>query len=266
MVGLLLYASYGADEKSRIFGLVAAGGFVAGWHVWNFAWKPVTDHQLTLRYRLFPVIFGFIERVQYSHGYEPAFLRDINEIKLVRFTSSENDDLLTGVHEGLDFEMIESKLNLGSGKNKETVFSGLILRFRLDRPFPGQLLAAKRSGWLERTWNEMWRVEPSDELLSGNRRLDESHAFRSDNPAAARPVIAGPLTSLLTWLANEWHAGGDVRIALCNDICFLLLPSGRDYFALPGISNDVDYRADIEPMIRDMTMLLAVAHLLKKIG
>jgi hypothetical protein len=45
-----------------------------------------------------------------------------------------------------------------------------------------------------------------------------------------------------------------------------MLPADRDYFALPGIASDVDYKTDIEPMIREMVTLLAVAHLIRKVG
>ena len=49
--------------------------------LWEYLVKPIRDHQLTLRYRLFPEIFGFIEDVSYSHGYAPGFIDDINSMK-----------------------------------------------------------------------------------------------------------------------------------------------------------------------------------------
>jgi len=57
-----------------------------------------------------------------------------------------------------------------------------------------------------------------------------------------------------------------VRIALRGRECFLLLPAETDYFALPPIGRDVDYDGDIAPMIRDMAVLLTVAHLIARIG
>jgi hypothetical protein len=43
------------------------------------------------------------------------------------------------------------------------------------------------------------------------------------------------------------------------------LPADRDYFHVPSIRRDVDYKTDVEPMIRDMVVLLAVAHLIRKL-
>ena len=201
----------------------------------------------------------------YCHGQQPSFLEHLKRMKLISFTSSENVDIISGTHEGMGFEMVETKLILGSGKHKETVFSGIIFRFDLEKEFPGMLVAAKRGNWLQRATREFWRTGPVDELPSGNRQLDETHEFHSDNFAAARPVIAGPLTSVLTWLGNKW-GGGDVRIALSHNEGYLMLPAKRDYFSLPELTQDVRYEWDVEPIIREMATLLAVAHVVRRVG
>lgn len=265
LAGALLIAVYGEDTKGKAIGLVGGLAMVGGFALWNYVWKPLRDHQLTLRYRLFPQIFAFIDKVRYSHAYQPAFLEDLKRLKLVSFTSTENDDLISGTHEGMDFELVETKLIQGSGKNKQTVFAGVIFHFRLEEAFPGMLVAGKRDGWWQRTMREFWRTAHYDEMLSGNRQLDDSHEFRSDNFNAARPVIAGPLTSVLTWLGNEWH-GGDVRIALWHRDGYLMLPSERDYFKLPDLTQDVRYDWDIKPIVKEMATLLAVAHVVRKVS
>ena len=260
---MLTIGAYGIDEKHKAVGIV--GGLLAfgGFKLWEFLWKPIHDHQLTLRYRLFPEIFGFIDGVSYSHGRAPWFLAEINTMKMVRFSSSENDDVLSGSHGGLSFELVEAKLILGSGKHKDTVFSGLILHFKLDTPFPGLLYAAKRGNWLQQWVREMFGTDV-DLVHANDPALDGIYDFHTNHFSAARPVVQGPLAQALHYLRNEWYEG-DVRIALRNDECFLLLPSKRDYFALPDIHNDVSY-ADVTPMIREMAVLMAVAHLMRKMG
>lgn len=261
----LLFMIYHVDTKGKVIGLAGGLAIMGGYYVWGYVWKPLKDHQLTLRYRMFPQIFAFIDKVQYSHAYQPSFLEHLKRLKLISFTSSENDDLIKGRHEGMDFELVETKLILGSGKHKETVFSGIIFHFRLESEFPGMLVAAKRGNWLQRATREFWRTGPIDELQSGNRQLDETHEFHSDNFGAARPVISGPLTSVLTWLGNEWH-GGDVRIALWHNDGYLMLPAQRDYFSLPELTQDVRYDWDVKPIVKEMATLLAVAHVVRQVG
>jgi hypothetical protein len=252
-----------AGTKNELLGFFFALVAMSGWYLWDWAWKPVKDHQLTLRYRLFPQIFGFIDGVAYSHGHAPGFVDDINAMKMVRFSSTENDDVISGTHDGLFFELVEAKLISGSGKSKETVFQGLIFHFRLDNPFPGLLYAAKRGNWLQE-WVRETFGSSADMVASGNWEIDETQEFHTDSYRAALPVVQGPLASALLYLRREWHEG-EVRIALRGDECFLLLPSQRDYFALPEIHTDVAYD-DVKPMIREMAVLLAVAHLMKKVA
>jgi len=193
IVGLILYATLGAMQTSkgdRLFGAVLVFGIAGGAWLWRYVWQPMRDHQLGLRYSLFPNIFGFIEEVRYRAGYEPALLGDLKRLKLVNFTKTKNDDVISGIHEGMTFELVETELLTGNGKNERTTFKGLIFRFRLAEAFPGLLVANKRSGWWERAMKDFWGTEPSNEIASGNLRLDETHEFRSSNFSAAQPVIA----------------------------------------------------------------------------
>ncbi|MBL0373111.1 DUF3137 domain-containing protein [Rhizobium sp. KVB221] len=263
VAGLLVIGAFNLDEKHKLLGIVGGLLIFGGIKLWEFLMRPIKDHQLTLRYRLFPEIFGFIDGVSYSHGHAPGFIDEINAMKMVRFSSTENDDVITGTHDELYFELVEAKLVLGSGKHKETVFQGLIFHFRLDTPFPGLLFAAKRGNWLQE-WVRETFGSSGDMIASGNWEVDETHEFHTDNYSVARPLVEGPLASALVYLKREW-SDGEARIALRNDECYLLLPSKQDYFALPDIHTDVAY-ADVTPMIREMAVLLAVAHLMKKVS
>lgn len=267
MVALAIYGAFGLfvcfvslqlGIEASHFVLVAAGVIGGGYLIWHFIWSPMEAVQAGLRNNLFPKLFSFIEDVSYQKAAKPGFLNHISELQLVRYQDAETDDLIIGRHEGMDFALLEAKLTVGS-KNKETVFRGLIFHFRLSDPFPGMLVVAKRGGWWEQTMKDFWRTGPSLELSSGNRQLDESHQFYTDNRAAARPIIAGPLTSVLTWLGNEWH-GGDVRIALAGEHGYLLLPSTHNYFSLPGRQEDVVYQRHVKPLVRELVMALAIAH------
>ena len=259
------YVVFQMDDRGRVFGFVAVFVGAGGFWLWGRVWQPLRDHQLSLRYRLFPQVFKFIDGVQYSAGMEPGFLDDLKRLKLASFTSTENDDLISGAHDGMGFELVETKLVTGSGKRRQVHFEGLIFHFKLEKEFPGLLVAAKRNSWWQRSIKEMWRTGPIDDLLSGNRQLDETHDFRSDNHREARALIAGPITSVLTWLGNEWH-GGEVSIALSRGNGYLMLPSKQDFFALPDMQHNVHYESDVKPLIREMAMLLAVAHVVRRVG
>ncbi|MDO6963225.1 DUF3137 domain-containing protein [Rhizobium alvei] len=262
---LLLYGAYANDDaKHRLFGFTGALLMVGAFYVWDFAWKPVKDHQMVLRYRLFPEIFGFVENVDYSHGQQPWFLEDLKQLKLLRFTRSKNDDALSGNHEGLDFSLVETSLVSGSGKNETTLFKGLVFHFPLDHPFDGTLIVARRGNWLQEKVRDLFGNR-DDVLECGDPEIDAFYEFRSSNLAAAQPLIQGALASALRFFSRDWR-DGDVLMALDGKACYLLLPSKKDYFALPSITEDIDFARDAEPMIRDLVVLLALAHLVRKLG
>ena len=262
---IVIYGALQMRDGKSMLGAILVFGVVGGVWVWRQVWKPLRDRQLGLRYLLFPKVFAFIEEVRYSAGIEPYFLDDLKRLKLVDFTKSKNDDVISGMHEGMKFELVETELIRGSGKSERTTFKGLIFQFALAEAFPGLLVASKRGSWWERTMKEFWGTGPFNDIRSGNLRLDETHEFRTSNHTAAQPVIAGPLTSVLTWLGNEWH-GGDVRIALSHDQGYLMLPTTTDYFALPDLQRDVSYEGHVKPLVREMVQLLAVAHVVRKVG
>ncbi|MFM2281910.1 MAG: hypothetical protein RLZZ444_4141 [Pseudomonadota bacterium] len=265
LAALLLYASYNQDDpKHRLFSFTGAILMIGAFYLWDFAWKPVKDHQMVLRYRLFPEIFGFVDQVDYNHGTEPWFIEGLKQLKLVRFTRSKNDDSLSGNHEGLDFSLVETSLVTGSGKHENTLFKGLIFHFPLDHPFEGTLIAARRGNWLQEMVRDLFGSR-DDVLECGDPEIDAFYEFRTTNFAAALPLVQGPLASALRYFSHDWREG-DVLMALDGNACFLLLPSKKDYFALPSINEDVDFMRDAEPMIRDLMVLLALAHLVRKLG
>jgi hypothetical protein len=263
LLGIFYLALHSGGGKHNPLGYLFGVLAICGWWVWDFAWRPVKDHQLGLRYRLFPVVFGFIDKVGYSHATTPGFLSAIKWMKLVRFSHSDNDDVIGGTHDGLDFVLVESKLKLRSGKNERTVFRGLIFHFLREDEFPGLLVVARRGNRLQE-WVQDLFGDNNDTIATGDSELDLSYELHTDNHAAARKLIDGSLVPALKYLKSEWQAG-DPRVALRGRECFLLLPSDRDYFHVPSIGRDVDYEAHVEPMIRDMVVLLAVAHLIRKL-
>jgi hypothetical protein len=152
---------------------------------------------------------------------------------------------------------------LETAKKKTTMFRGIIFYFGLESSFPGLILAAKRGRWLQAAVGNVLS-ESHEPLSDGDTRLGKGYEFHSDNDEAAIPFVQSGLAAALKWLSNEWREG-KVRLGLKDDACYLLLPTNRDWFALPDIQYDINYETDIEPMILDMAALFAAAHLIRRL-
>jgi hypothetical protein len=172
--------------------------------------------------------------------------------------------VISGRYEGFPFELYEATLRQKAGKSSSEVFKGIVVAFETIAPFPGVLVASRKAGKVAGFFRGFFG-EKLQELQSGNTALDEIYEFRTDNPDAARPLVTGRLAQALQWLGETWPENPS-RVALKGRDGFLLIPQTKNFFELPGISQPLDYKGHVEPMVADMAALLATAALVRKVG
>jgi len=239
-------------------------GFFALFFIHAQAVKPATVLQQSLRERIMPLVFGFIEEMGYRHEATPESFKRMPQEASGAFNRQSFDDVISGRYEGFPFELYEASLSQKSGKSRSNVFKGVIVAFETIAPFPGLLVATRKSGMVAGFLKSLFGGK-LEELQSGVAALDENYEFRTDNVDAARPLVTGRLAQALQWLNETWPEQ-PARVAMKGGDGFLLIPLSKNFFELPGISQPLDYKAHVEPMIADMGALLATAALVRKIG
>jgi hypothetical protein len=241
------------------------GTFVALGFAYSFAMRPATKLSQSFRSHVLPLVFGFIKDIRYANATTPDSFDRLPRQATGSFNQQSFDDVVSGKYEDFAFELYEARLSSGTGKSKETVFKGVVTAFECERPFPGLLVAAKRAGKVSRFFRDTFGTGGLDEVQCGVASLDEAYEFRTDNAGAAGPLVSGRLAKALQWLGETWP-GEPARVALQGRDGFLLIPSSKNFFELPGISTPLDYKAHVEPMVADMVALLATVSLVRKIG
>ncbi len=257
-----------ADPRERwvstphiyLYILAAAGLSIAHF----VATSPARKLRRSVRDRLLPVVFGFIENVRYRKGETPDSVSRIPKDAIGNFNDSRFDDEISGVWQGLPFELYEAAFSVGSGKGGGTVFRGVVIALATERAFPGVLVATRKANKVTSFFRGIFGKE-LESLSSGDPVLDAAYDFRTDNPAAAGPLVTGRLARALQWLGEAWPEE-PARIALQGKDAFLLLPQSKNFFELPDISEPLDYKTHIAPMIADMASLLATGALVRQIG
>ncbi len=241
------------------FGAAVAAIFIYGW-----AMRPATKLQQSFRERLLPIVFSFIDGMRYRKGAVPDSFARLPRETVGSFNRLHFDDVVSGQYAGFPFELYEASLSQKSGKTTVAVFKGVVVSFALERPFPGVLVAARRSGVVTKFFRDFFggRLE---ELKTGLAELDETYDFRTNNTQAAQPLVTGRLPKALLWLAQAWPEQ-PARVALHDGDGYLLIPTARNFFELPGISVPLDYDTHVKPMIADMASLLATVALVRKIN
>ena len=239
-------------------------GFAASILLYFQAMKPARRLQQSFRETLLPIIFGFIADMRYQHGGRPNSFDRLPREAVGAFNRQSFDDVVSGRYEEFPFELYEAELREGSGKGSSTAFKGVIVAFEAIEPFPGILVATRRTNAVVGFFRGMFASKMQD-LSSGVPELDAAYEFRTDNIEAARPLVTGRLAQALKWLGETWP-DDPARVALNGSDGFLLLPQTKNFFELPAISVPLDYTKHVAPMIADMGAMLATAALVRKIG
>lgn len=259
LVGILMTMGW-----RKIFGYAAVAMGLIGYFLWRQANLPMERFRQTLRDRMLPVIFGFVDRIRYANGIAPAFMQTLPKPGLIRYDTAHYDDLVSGVYQGMDFTLGEIRLTTG-GKNEQDVFKGVIVYFNPPHPFDGRLFAAKRLYGFKGFVDDLFGDRSLENIRSGFGELDATYDFRTDQPEKATPLVVGPVASALNYLAEAWP-DDTVRLALAGGDAFLLVPTKKNFFELPGLHEDIDWERHVRPMIRDLVTLLAVAQLVCRIN
>lgn len=247
------------------FWALAGGLAFIGYSLWKKAWQPVRQFQQSTKARLVPVICGFVENLRYSHETTPSFMPWLPAAALVQHSRIAHDDLISGHHEGMDFELGEVVFWIKSGKNSEKkTFEGAIFHCRAIIDFAGVLIVSKRSSWGE--WFNIGNraTGPLIEVPCANKQIAETYEFHSDNPVAAAALVNGPMTSVILWLAEHWP-DGVARIALSGQHIFILVPSKTNHFELPEIHVRLDYERHVAPMTGQLFKLVSTGKLIRGI-
>ena len=239
-------------------------GFAASILLYFQAMKPARRLQQSFRETLLPIIFGFIADMRYQHGGRPNSFDRLPREAVGAFNRQSFDDVVSGRYEEFPFELYEAELREGSGKGSSTAFKGVVVAFEAIEPFPGILVATRRTNAVVGFFRGMFASKMQD-LSSGVPELDAAYEFRTDNIEAARPLVTGRLAQALKWLGETWP-DDPARVALNGSDGFLLLPQTKNFFELPAISVPLDYSRHVAPMIADMGAMLATAALVRKIG
>ena len=241
------------------------GTVVALFFAYSLAMRPATKLRQSFREHVLPIVLGFIKDMRYANATTPNSFDRLPRQATGSFNRQGFDDVVSGKYEGFPFELYEATLSQKAGKSSQTIFKGVVMAFETITPFPGLLVATRRAGQISRFFRDMFGSGGLEEVQCGVAQLDETYEFHTDNAGAARPLVSGRLAKALQWLNETWP-GEPARVALQGSDGFLLIPSTKNFFELPGISTPLDYRAHIEPLVADMVALLATAALVRKIG
>ena len=249
--------------NSQAFGLACVAILFCGYFLFDRAMAPRRQFRQTMRDRLLPAVFGFVDDLSYTGRGSPRFIERMPGNEFLRRTHSRHRDQFTGRYDDFAFTLCETELSIGNGSKRQITFNGVVVSFQQEDGFPGTLLAAKRPGRLAKAIRGLFEDGTLSEVRSGDGGIDASHEFRTDRPEAAGSRVA-VMAKALDYLAGVWPEDV-IRIALRHKDGFLLVPTHKDFFELPPIGTALDFDAHVRPMITDLVTLVSTARLVSRI-
>lgn len=255
---LAAMAFVGGDSSSfSIFMTAAIFLFIAGGLFgWYWAGRPAANAQDATRERIFPVLFAMVEDLRYTRQQTPDCFAGLPGAAIGSYRTSTFGDCIAGRYKGAQIELFEGLFTRKTNKSTTTVFQGVIVGFDLPQEFAATLVASARRfalfGAIGDAFSSLKAME------TGNAALDGIYEIRTDNVAAALPLVQGEFARALGRLAGSWNDNLP-RVALAGWSGYVLLPSSKDWLELPSIFTELDYAKHVEPLLGELVHLLDTA-------
>jgi hypothetical protein len=119
-----------AGDLGDLVAFIVVGGI--GGYLWA-SFSLSNSYARLYKGNVLPRLAATFGDLSYRHAVAPNLAELREESVFRRFNHVHADDELFGAHRGLPLNIVELKLDSGSGKNKRTVFDGLLVTIDLPR-------------------------------------------------------------------------------------------------------------------------------------
>ena len=178
------------------------------------------------------------------------------------FSSSNFDDYFSGNYKDVGFEIIESEFSAGSGKNRRTVFNGVIVKLDMNKRFHGNTVIRPDS---------MFHTSPSSNLVHTTLEdviFEKKFDVYTDDEVEARYLITPSFMERLNNMKVAFNADA-VSCAFYEKYLFVALHTRKDLFSLCSLIKPVNDGKQFFQMFEEILSIIKLIDYFKldqKIG
>ena len=115
--------------------------------VWGIIYAPVLKYKQDLKSQYLPILSSFFGDLNYELKPPAMESEAIAKMEVFpKYTSLDAEDYFGGTYKNVPLNMREMKLVCGSGKNRRTVFNGLVIALTFPKSFKGKTVLKKDGG------------------------------------------------------------------------------------------------------------------------
>jgi hypothetical protein len=215
------------------------------------AWKIIKKKfENSVKEKIMPVVCDCFGDMTWSHGkYVDGGLLFTMSCVIPKYTSESYDDIFQGVFKGVNIDIAESYYVRGTGKNRRTVFDGVIVKLDMNKFFTSHTVIKP---------NGLIKAPPSSDLHHTNLEdveFNKKYDVYTDDDVDARYLITPSFMERLKSVKMAFRASS-VSCAFYEKYLIIALPTKKDLFSLCSLIKPMDDRVQYFQMYNEIESII----------
>ena len=218
----------GESSESAI--KLAAFAFFGAWVNWTAIKK---NFENKVKSKIMPTVCSCFNDMTWAQGYYWGANLFVDSCLISEFTNEQYDDIFECTYKDVNMQIVESVYTRGSGKNKTTLFEGVIVKLSMNKNFTGHTVIAPDT-FFHATPNEWLRHTTLEDVVF-EKKFD---VFTNDE-VEARYLITPSFMERLNNIKTSFRAD-KIKCAFYKDMFILVLSTPKDLFSLCSLVKPMD--------------------------
>ena len=215
-----------------------------------FAWFTIKKgFENSIKEKIMPTVCSCFGDMKWTH--EKYSGGEIFSASCVvpRFTSEEYDDIFYGSYKDVGIEIIEPEYDVGSGKNRRTVFNGVIIKLDMNKTFNSHTVIKPNSLIHTAPSSDLRHTELED--VEFNKKFD----VYTNDEVDARYLITPSFMERLKKIKTAFGAN-NVSCAFYGNLLIIALPTKKDLFSICSLVKPIDDRTQYVRMYEEIVSII----------
>jgi hypothetical protein len=242
--------------------LLEAAGMVIVAGIMGYVWastKLSNEYALKYKARVLPELAKSFGDLSYRHAVAPDMGRLKEEGVFKRFDAVTADDEIHGTHRNLPLNIVELKLEYGSGDDRKTVFDGLLVTIDLPRDTNAVTAVISDAGAIGNFTDRM-KARHRERVRLEDPEFEKVYEVYGTDQIAARALLHPAFMEKLKALGGLPDFG--LPLVLCSGRSLqIAMPKKipRDLFEPPGFQKPAASREALIQLRKDIETILGAA-------
>lgn len=200
---------------------------------WGVLYSIKKSFESKIKEKIMPIVcscFGNLKWSDVFYEYSEVF----KESGVVPFFTSEYyDDIFYGKHNDVKIEIVESEFEVGSGKNRRTVFKGVVIKLDMNKSFNSHTVI---------TPNKLFHNSPLPDLKHTTLEdveFEKKFDVFTNDEVDARYLITPSFMQRLKSMKTAFKAD-KVQCAFYGNLLLVALSTKKDLFSVCSLVKPID--------------------------